>query len=202
WFQSQLRDLAITGDWRVAHGDDASVLCHMASAYELLVMMRDNESRDAPLGYGAVSRCVFGSCTPVLTVPVDTPVTSCGSRICVAWNGSREANLALRGALPLLRSADALSILDGSADPERADPMRPPVPDLRTWLDRHDIEADIHPFHPDGPSGPAIDAAANDFGADLLVMGAWGRSRISELVLGGATRHLFGNARMPMLVAH
>lgn len=202
WFGRQLDAHGVKGEWLVAQGDAATMLNHMAAAYDLLVMMRDADSRDAPLGYGTVSRCVFGSCTPVLMLPAQASVTSCAERICVAWNGSRESTLALRGALPLLRAAAGVRILDGSDDPQRVDPMRPPVPDLRAWLGRHAVAAEIVPFKPDGPSGPAIESAAADFTADLVVMGAWGRSRISELVLGGATRHMLGHGRIPMLLAH
>lgn len=202
WFAHHLELRGVSGTWHAAQGDTAGVLCEMAAAYDLLVLMRDNDRRDAPLGYGTASRCVFGSGTPVLMVPADTPVSTCGERVCVAWNGSRESSLALRGALPVLRSARKVRVLDGSNTTERDPVPGPPVPDLRTWLERHGLDVEYQTFRPDGPAGPAIEAHATEFSADLIVMGAWGRSRISELMLGGATRHLFGNGHLPMLVAH
>ncbi|MBB6184322.1 universal stress protein [Oleiagrimonas soli] len=203
WFAQRLDVLHLQGRWHAAQGDASSVLCHMAAAYELLILARCDDHRDTPLGYGTVSRSVFGCRCPVLILPEDLPQeASCGERILVAWNGSREATLALRGARPLLARAAHVRILDGSDDAERVDPMRPPTLHLQEWLDRQGIAAIIEPFRPEGASGPAIEARARDDDADLIVMGAWGRSRLAELVLGGATRHLFGQRTLPLLVAH
>ncbi len=63
----------------------------------------------------------------------------------------------------------------------------PPLP-LRTWFQRHGIEAQWHPFSAEHDEGLTLLAAAKAFRADLLVMDAWGRSQISELAMGGATR--------------
>ncbi|GAB3029991.1 universal stress protein [Oleiagrimonas citrea] len=202
WFAQQLESMNLNGRWHAAQGDASTVLCHMAAAYEMLILARSDEHRDTPLGYGTISRSVFGCRCPVLILPEDMTNETCGERIVVAWNGSRESTLALRGARPLLTRATHVRILDGSSDAERVDPMRPPTLHLQEWLDRHDIKATIEPFQPDGASGPAIEARARDDNADLIVMGAWGRSRLAELVLGGATRHLFGQRAFPLLVAH
>lgn len=203
WYGTQLGTAALEGEWLVGQGDPVPLLCHVAAGYDLLVIERDGERSDAPLGFGTVSRTVFGCRCPTLVVPAGTPIRETGLRICVAWNGSRESMLALHGALPLLRHAEAVRVLDGhDADAASADPLAPPTPAVADWLRRHELDPEIVAFRPDGPSGPAIEAAADAFGADLLVMGAWGRSRLSELVLGGATRHLFGHGERPMLVAH
>ncbi|HQZ61113.1 MAG TPA: universal stress protein, partial [Dokdonella sp.] len=77
-----------------------------------------------------------------------------------------------------------------------------PKIDLRAWLKRHAIEAEFRPFKPARDHGPALLEAANSAEADLIVIGAWGQSRITELVLGGVTRHLFQHSNLPMLVAH
>lgn len=202
WYRQQLDAAGLRGRWHAAQGDAAGVLCHMAAGYDLLVLARADEHRDAPLGYGTISHSVFGARCPVLVLPESMPSGPCGDRILVAWNGSREATLALRGALPLLAAASHVHILDGN-DPESVeDPLSPPSPPLPEWLQRHGIEAGIEPFHPHGSPGPAIEERADEENADLIVMGAWGRSRLSELILGGATRHLFAHSRHALLVAH
>jgi nucleotide-binding universal stress UspA family protein len=202
WYSQQLESAGLRGSWHAAQGDAAHVLCHMAAGYDLLVLARADELRDAPLGYGTISHSVFGARCPVLILPEDMTVDSCGQRILVAWNGSREATLALRGALPLLAAADRVLVLDGSEPESAEDPLAPPIPDLAPWLQRHGIEAQIRPFRPEGSPGPAIEQCAVEEQADLIVMGAWGRSRLSELILGGATRHLFAHSRHALLVAH
>jgi nucleotide-binding universal stress UspA family protein len=77
----------------------------------------------------------------------------------------------------------------------------PPLP-LRAWFQRHGIEAKWQPFPVEHDEGPALLAAAKAFGADLLIMGAWGRSRISELALGGATRWMLKHTTLPLFLAH
>jgi len=201
-FLARLKAGGLHGHWLVAQGDAASVLNHMAAGYDLLVLARADEMRDAPLGYGTISHSVFGCRCAVLILPEDMRSDACGKRVLAAWNGSRESTLALRVALPLLAAADAVHVLDG-VDPDRpADPLAPPAPVLEEWLERHAIHAQIEAFRPEGPPGAAIEARADELGADLIVMGAWGRSRLSELILGGATRHLFAHSRHALLVAH
>jgi nucleotide-binding universal stress UspA family protein len=73
---------------------------------------------------------------------------------------------------------------------------------LRDWLRRRGVNAEFRGFAPKADFGAGILAAARDMHADLIVMGAWGHSRIAELVLGGATRHLFQHSDLPLLVAH
>jgi nucleotide-binding universal stress UspA family protein len=202
WYHQQLQAAKLRGRWHAAQGDTANVLCHMAAAYDLLVLARTDEQRDAPLGYGSISHSVFDARCPVLILPQDMQAGCGGKRILVAWNGSRESTLALRGALPLMAAADDVCILDGSEPESAVDPLAPPTLDLESWLQRHAIEARIEPFHPNDAPGPAIEERAIAEHADLIVMGAWGRSRLSELILGGATRHLFAHSRHALLVAH
>jgi len=78
-----------------------------------------------------------------------------------------------------------------------------PKLDLRAWLRRRGVEADYREFRPPGKErASALLDAAHAASADMIVMGAWGHSRITELVLGGTTRHLFQQSDLPLLVAH
>ena len=78
------------------------------------------------------------------------------------------------------------------------------LPDLNLadYLARHGIGATLQRFAPKSDHGAHILAAARETRSDLIVMGAWGHSRIAELVLGGATRHIFQSSELPLLVAH
>ncbi|HET6553853.1 MAG TPA: universal stress protein [Dyella sp.] len=202
WLQT-LATQGLTGSWRVTQGDTVQAVSQATSGYDLLVMERSQQRSDAPVGFGSVSRCVFACGRPVLVVPDVAAVGSIGARITVAWNGSRESALALAAAVPLLQRADEVRVLDGSEMNEDMLPVLPP-PGLADWLDRHGIQAHVEPLN-SGPShaaGPAVLAAAHAQGADLIVMGAWSRSRLAQMVLGGTTRHLFMHGDVPMLVAH
>ncbi|WP_199099001.1 universal stress protein [Dyella sp. ASV21] len=202
WRQT-LAERGLTGAWRVSQGDTVQTLSQAACGYDLLVMERSQQRSDAPVGFGSVSRCVFASGRPVLVVPDLAPVKSIGERILVAWNGSRESALALAAALPLLQKAQQIRILDGSEMNADLLPVLPP-PGLADWLQRHGIQAqiDVLDTGPSHVAGAAILDAAHQQGADLIVMGAWSRSRLAQMVLGGTTRHLFMHGDVPMLVAH
>ena len=202
-WQQTLAAHALNGQWRVTQGDTVQAVSQAASGYDMLVMERSQKRSDAPVGFGSVSRCVFASGRPVLVVPDVSPVPSLGANILVAWNGSRESALALAAALPLLQKANQVRVLDGSDMNADMLPVLPP-PGLADWLQRHGIEAHIDTLD-SGPShaaGPAVLEAAHAQGADLIVMGAWSRSRLAQMMLGGTTRHLFMHGDVPMLVAH
>ena len=93
----------------------------------------------------------------------------------------------------------------GRSCPEHQNPFGlrwlPPL-DLRAWLARRGVVATFQPFEARREVGAAVLDAAHAAEADLIVMGAWGHSRITELVLGGTTRHLFQYSDLPLLVAH
>jgi len=120
----------------------------------------------------------------------------------IAWNHSREAARAISGALPLLRLAKQVVVLDGAEQQSLVGARHLPQLDLAAYLQRHGVVAEFRVFTPKADYGAGILAIARDSGADLIVMGAWGHSRIAELVLGGATRHLFQYSDIPLFVAH
>lgn len=202
-WQQVLATHGVGGTWRVTQGDTAQTVSLAASGYDFLVMERSQSRSDAPVGFGSVSRCVFASGRPVLVVPDIAPVTSVGARVLVAWNGSRESALALAAATPVLQKAEDVLVIDGSEMNADMLPVLPP-PGLADWLQRHDIRARIEPLStgPSHAAGPAVQETAHSMGADLIVMGAWSRSRLAQMVLGGTTRHLFMHGDVPMLVAH
>jgi nucleotide-binding universal stress UspA family protein len=202
WWRSQLDRHGVHGEFQVVQGDAVEALCHAARWSDLVVVERPVLNPDAPTGWGIVSRTVFGSSAPVVVVPEAARVANVGTHIVVAWNGSREAMLAIHGALPLLERASRVSVLEGEVAPNPFGSSYLPSIDLRAWLARRGIEATFQVFRPDKEHGRAVLDAAHALDADLIVIGAWGHSRITELVLGGVTRHLFQNSDLPLLVAH
>lgn len=202
WWMEQLAARGLEGDWQVSQGDTVEVLCHAARWNDLVVVERPQLNPDAPTGWGVVSRTVFGASAPVVVVPESTAIERSGARIVVAWNQSREAALAIRGALPLLRIADRIVVLEGEPVEQPFGLRFLPKLDLRAWLARHAVPAEFRAFKPGKERGKHLLDAAHAADADLIVMGAWGHSRITELVLGGTTRHLFQSSDLPLLVAH
>jgi nucleotide-binding universal stress UspA family protein len=202
WWQAQLGTNEAQGEWLVAQGEPVEALCLASRWCDLIVAERPTLNPDAPVGWGTVSRTVFGAGVPVLVVPETAKVASVGATVLIAWNHSREAMRAVRGALPLLARADSVIVLDGTPQEDRLVMRHQPRVDLSTWFERRGIRAQFRSFTPKGDPGAGILGIARESGADMIVMGAWGHSRISELVLGGATRTLFQQSDLPLLVAH
>lgn len=155
---------------------------------------------------GALSRrltetILFSARAPVLWVPPSAPEHPSFDKIVVAWNGSLEALHAVRLALPLLRSASVVDvvIVDPPADtPERSDPGGR----VSLMLSRHGIQNTIRVIEHDvSRVSTALCDYVADKGFDLVVMGAYGHSRIREAVLGGATRHMLAEATFPLLLS-
>jgi nucleotide-binding universal stress UspA family protein len=202
WWRQLLTEFGVRGEWRVAQGDPVDAICRAATLADLVLLERPTLHPEAPLGWGVVSRTVFGCGAPVLVVPEGVRGPALGQGVLVAWNGSREAARALRGALPILAQAARIVVLRGAPEDRGLAARRLPGPDLGAWLERHGLEVELRPFTPGSDAGTAILAAAHEANADLVVMGAWGHSRLTELILGGATRWLFAHSDIAMLVAH
>jgi nucleotide-binding universal stress UspA family protein len=202
WWQGLLDQHAVGGDWLVAQGEPVEALCHAARWCDLVVAERPTLNPDAPTGWGTVSRTVFGAGVPVVVVPQTAKVDTLGDRVLIAWNHSRESIRAIHGALPLLKRAANIVVLDGARREDLLGARHLPHLDLQQYLTRHGVTAQFRAFTPKSDFGPGILAVAHETRADLIVMGAWGHSRIAELVLGGATRHLFQHSDLPLFVAH
>lgn len=202
WWKGIADAAGVRGDWQVAQADALDAVAQAARWNDLIVIERPQSKPEAPLGWGLVSRSAFAVATPLLVIPEGAQIGELGARIVVLWNGSREAVRAVHGALPLLTRADEVVVIDGEPPPVDGGILHLPRFDVREHLVSHGVNAVFKPFDAAGDRGVALLAAARDAAADIIVMGAWGRSRIAELVLGGATRHLFQHSGTPLLVAH
>jgi len=126
-----------------------------------------------------------------------------GKCVLVAWDASREAARAVADAMPLLAAADAVIVL--AVDPQPGPDGHGEIPgaDIALHLARHGVKAQIERTVSAGvPIGELLLSRAADLGADMLVMGAYGHSRVRELLLGGATRSILASMTIPVLMSH
>ena len=146
--------------------------------------------------------CLFAADIPVLIVPDGSEFVSLPNSILVGWDDGSEALAACRAALPLFsraRSTD-ICIIDRPADrPDRSDPGGR----LAAMVGRHGASATIT-VATKGSNGVAAELLrrATELGASLVVMGAYGHSRLREAMLGGATRDMLQTTTLPVLMAH
>ena len=168
-----------------------------------LVVQAGPYGRDAvPAQEAVVEAALFEGCAPVLVVPQAGLPKDFGKRVVVAWNQSNEALAAVRRALPLLQAADqvCVAIVDPAPhSPERSDPGGM----LTQWLARHGVKAEVAVLAKTLPRvSDVLMRYMADRDASLLVMGAYGHSRLREAILGGATRNVLQNAEVPVFLAH
>ncbi len=146
---------------------------------------------------------VFGAGRPVLLLPPRDPPGPglVGAPAVVAWDRSRPAARAVADALPLLAHAASVHVVTVTEDKPLPAPAEPAG--LVRNLARHGIAA-THDTVPRGgrPVGEALATAAAERGAGLLVMGAFGHSRVRDFILGGATQALLRAPPLPILLSH
>jgi nucleotide-binding universal stress UspA family protein len=120
----------------------------------------------------------------------------------VAWNGSAEAAHALRAAVPLLAMAGKVWLVTIAEPGEKARFDLPPIEGAQ-YLSRHGIECEMVEV-PRDKAGIAdtLRSAAEVRGCGLMVMGAYGHSRLAEMLLGGVTRKMLADPQLPILLAH
>ena len=188
---------AASAGWLEETGRRDELLPRRARASDLVVFGR-SDSEAVPDAATVLEATLFGAGRPLLLVPASAPATI-GERVAIAWNDSPEAARAVAGALPFLDAAEAVHVL--SAATRRTDPRI--AQDLVGYLRWRGIAAKVEPVAAaDEPVGEALLEAAGEAGADLLVMGGYGRTRLSELILGGVTRHVLNHPSLPVLMAH
>jgi nucleotide-binding universal stress UspA family protein len=140
---------------------------------------------------------------PVLVIPYAGHFENLGRRVVIAWNATREAARAVADAMPLLASAELVTVL--TIDPREGPDAHGEVPgaDIAAHLALHGVTAQIERTVSGGlPVGEVLLSRIADLGADLLVMGLYGHSRARELLLGGATRTLLRSMTLPVLMSH
>lgn len=168
---------------------------------DLAILPGHHDGTAGSLSRRLAETVLFSARTPVLWVPPTAPDEPGMDRIVVAWNGSMEALRAVRQALPLLRTAQLVDvvIVDPPVDtPERSDPGGR----VSMFLSRHGIQNTIRVIdHDVGRVSTALCDYATEKAINLVVMGAYGHSRVREAVLGGATRHMLAEAPFALFLS-
>jgi nucleotide-binding universal stress UspA family protein len=126
-----------------------------------------------------------------------------GDRVLIAWKDSQESARAVADALPLLKGAQEVSAVAITPAADESARSRFTDEQLAAFLRRHDVKAKVQRIvAPDIDAGELLLSRAADFGADLLVMGAYSRPRLTELIWGGVTRLMLTSMSVPVLMSH
>ena len=188
----------IPNEWRVEDGTTADKVTAAARCADLVVLGQPDAAEEP--GAALLDDAIFFSGRPVLVVPYAGSFSAIGRRVLVGWKPGREAARAVHDALPLLAGAELVTVL--SVNPGGG-PEDLPGAAICRHLARHGIAAEARGTEAAGlAEGDALLNAAADLGADLLVVGAYGHSRLREIVLGGVTRTLLDRMTVPVLFSH
>jgi nucleotide-binding universal stress UspA family protein len=126
-----------------------------------------------------------------------------GETALVAWNGRREAARAVFDALPILQLAKSVKVVQVNPQSEREPTQDIPAVDVCAALARHGVKCEATAqVKPRAGVGETLLGLTRDYGADLLVMGCYGHTRMREFVFGGASRHVLANMSVPVLMSH
>ena len=140
-FHSRIRPAASSSDARLVDGDPVQAVVHHGRASDLIVVGQADEAAAVCEAANRLPEDVMlNAGRPVLIVPSAVRLASASlDRILVAWDGSREAAMSLRGAMPLLRVATHVTLLSLRREPAAASPPAPDPEDLSGWLLRHGV---------------------------------------------------------------
>jgi nucleotide-binding universal stress UspA family protein len=199
-FRKIAEEIAVRVEWRSSMDFPREVIPKEARAADLLVIGQSMLSGDVVHSYDP-GTIILAAGRPVLVVPPEIDRLEV-SRILVAWKNTREARRAIRDALPFLKLADEVNI--AVAQTPGAEDADAQIVDVAKYLDRHDVCV----------ARQIATAAASDneevllldlvrqHRINLVVAGAYGRTRLSEWIFGGVTRHLLLNSPVPCLLSN
>jgi len=189
----------VTAAWREVQGDPLDSTIALARHHDLVVMGRASDAGISLAGLGAV---LIGGGKPLLLAAARTP-ESIGSTIAIAWKNTPESARAIAASLPLLSRARKVVVLTADEDSKAAGAVLESAESVATQLRWNGVKAEARYVIPGGRLVPdAVLETATALGADVLVMGGYGHSRVRELVFGGFTRQLLTASSLPVLLFH
>lgn len=179
--------------WRHLEGDPGDCLSQLARTADLTVGPRIQARGIDALALQPIEQAALGAGGPVLLVPAEGFRAELGRRILVGWNGRKEAARAVKDALPFLQAALAVEVV--TVGEQGIDSLDGAL----ALLERHGVAAAGRRLPESNDVGADLLRRMAEIGADLLVMGVYSHSRLRQLVLGGATRHVLQHATEAVL---
>lgn len=199
-FEDTVRRYGIRFEWRSSHHFASHVDVHAQYA-DLAIIARPEITDRAAGPRGLMESLVLRSGRPTILLPPHVTVSQI-RRVLIGWNASPGAIRATADALPLLVRAEAVQVLvvDDKHDPENA---LEPASAIERHLARHGAPVEAKKMSSNGEDvGRLLLSQAETFGADLIVMGAYGHSHLSEWIFGGVTLTALREATVPVLMSH
>jgi nucleotide-binding universal stress UspA family protein len=202
-FKDATASSGLSVEWRSQEGDVGRVLGFHARYADLTVVSQPNPDQSLfPGDRDLPDRLILTAGRPIMVLPHGYEGELAGKRILVAWDESPLASRAVHDALPLLQSAEKVVVMVANPTAVPGE-KRDPGADIAAHLARHGVtvEAD-HVTSDELDVGNLLLSRAADMSADMMVMGAYGHARWSELILGGVTNVVLSNQTVPVVMSH
>ncbi len=203
-FRQELAQRKLSGDWIFRDSEPTDNAIALAALYDVVVLGQPDPAA-APAGALGLrpETVVLGAGRPVLVVPHAGDFAVIGQHVLVAWHPGREAARALHDAMFVLERARSVTVIEIA-------PPAPPIgmvqigaAEIAAALQRRGIAATVESETAGNIAvADLLLSRAAGLSADLMVMGAWGHSRLREYVLGGVSRSIFREMTLPVLMAH
>lgn len=204
-FLDKAQALGVQAHWRAPHGDAEDGLTRHARYCDLIVMSKaDTTDSLSSLRLNLPEAVVMASGRPVLLLPNFGTIDTIGQRVLFCWDQRREAARAFSDAAPLLRHSQALTIVEIDRDDTQARDLDIHENDLADYCVSLGYPKPKHLLKDSKGYGVGnvILNTATDTDADLIVMGAYGHSRMRQWIMGGATSTLLSTLTVPVLLAN
>jgi nucleotide-binding universal stress UspA family protein len=199
-FEDIVRRHGIRSEWRSLPYLSSEVGVHAYYA-DLVVIARPESAGQTAGPPGLAESLVLSSGRPIILFPPGSTVSRV-DRILMAWNATRESIRAAADALPLLAKAKAVEVLVVDHERNRAGHGQEPGADIARHLARHGAQVEVRRLSSGGKDvGRLLLSEAAAFGADLVVMGAYGHSQLREWMFGGVTRTVLYEAGVAVLMS-
>jgi len=202
-FDDAARVASVRSETRIVESSMAGVatrFAHIARRFDLSIVAQAKPEADGPEAL-IVEQALFDSGRPVLVVPYIQSAPFKADRVMLCWDGSRPSARAAADAMPFLARAKAVEVLIVEGGKLKSDEI--PGADIAAHLSRYNRNVTLtRTASGDTDVASVILSHAADTGADMLVMGGYGHSRLREFILGGATRAILASMTVPTLMSH
>ncbi|MCF3629339.1 universal stress protein [Thalassospiraceae bacterium LMO-SO8] len=202
-FKTATANSGLSVEWRQQEGDEGRVLGFHCRYADLTIVSQPDPAQSLfPGDRDLPDRLILTAGRPVMVLPYGYSGDLAGKRILVAWDEGPLASRAVHDALPLLRAAEKVVVM--VANPTKVPgEKRDPGADIAAHLARHGVTVEAsHVTSDELDVGNLLLSRAADMSADMMVMGAYGHARWSELILGGVTNVVLSHQTVPVVMSH
>lgn len=205
-FEAALKANGVLGKSRIVYSGNAEIadeFVNQARTADLVVIPQVLADVNSDVEKDFAEKVVMSSGRPILIIPRGKRFEHIGDQVSIGWNLSSESARAAFDALPLISSSGEVRFVWVDAHQNSAEAGNLPGAEIAEAFSHYDLNVASESVESgDGNIGKALIHDAGINGSDLLVIGAYGHSRLRQLIFGGATRYLFEHLSLPVLMSH